>query len=116
MGFDLLLTLRVEIDSADPPLDLIVADVVKPFEARAGDRPDPVVGDQKVLFPPHEDVLAIPPPFEREIVLLGFVFQGLKGGEALPVALVDLFGGTPVRMLGDEGVGGTNEFALEIGG
>jgi hypothetical protein len=56
-----LLALRVEVDTTDPTLDLIEADVIEPLKRRTLDTTQLVVWNKEVLFPAHEDVLLLPP-------------------------------------------------------
>lgn len=62
----ILLALGVEVNPTDTPVALVEADVVEALETRARDRLDPVVGHEKVLFPAHENVLALLVVFEGE--------------------------------------------------
>ena len=56
---DSLFALTVEIYSIHLSLDLIETDIIEPFETGTVDRPDSVIGHEKVFFPAHEDVLAL---------------------------------------------------------
>lgn len=62
----ILLTLRVEVNPTDTPVNLIKTDVVEPLEAGACDRLDAVIWHEEVFFPAHEDVLALLVVLERE--------------------------------------------------
>ena len=62
----ILLTLRMEINPTDTPVNLIKTDVVEPLEAGACDRLDAVIWHEEVFFPAHEDVLALLVVLERE--------------------------------------------------
>lgn len=56
---NILLALRVKIDTIHLALFLIKANIIKALEARTVDGAHPVVRHQEVFFPAHEDVLAL---------------------------------------------------------
>lgn len=66
----------MEVDPADGSLHLVEADVVEPFEARAGDLAHPVVGDEERLLPAHEDVLALRAVLVVEVGFLRLFGEG----------------------------------------
>lgn len=55
-----LLALRMEVNPTHAPNTLVKADIVEPLKARPRNRAHPMVRDEKVLLPAHEDVLALP--------------------------------------------------------
>jgi hypothetical protein len=58
-GLNSLLTLRMKVYPAHFALYLIEANIVEPFKAGPRNSSHPMVGDQEVLLPPHEYVLAL---------------------------------------------------------
>jgi len=109
----ILLTLRVEINPTDTPINLIKTNVVKPFKAGACDRLDAVVRHEEVFFPAHEDVLALLVVFEREGRRFGRFCQRTPGWEPRPVLQIDFFRGAPGGVGGFEEVFGADDFAFE---
>lgn len=76
-----------------------------------------MVRHQKVLLPPHEEVLALEVVFEGEGAgarARGFG-QGAEGGEAGPVLEVDFLAAVPGGVGGAEEVLGADDFAFEEG-
>lgn len=49
----------MEVNSTDCPLHLVEANIVESLEAGARNGPHPVVWHEEMLFPPHENVLAL---------------------------------------------------------
>lgn len=58
MGYALL-ALRVEVNPAHAPTPLVKADVIKPLKTRSRNRAYPVIRDEEVLLPAHEDILTL---------------------------------------------------------
>lgn len=109
----ILLTLRMEINPTNTPINLIKTNVIKPLETGARDRLDAVVRHEEVLFPAHEDVLALLVVFQREGGRFGGFGERAPGWEARPVLQVDFFGGAPGGVGGFEEVFGADDFAFE---
>ena len=105
----------MKINPAHAPAALVKADVIKPLEARARDRPHAVVGDEEVLLPAHEDVLALREVRDVQVALARGLGEGAEGLELGPVLEVDLVGRAPVFVLGEEGVFGADDLAFEVG-
>jgi len=59
MEIFLLLTLRMEIDTADIARDLIEANVVEAFETGSGNSPHTMIRNEEVFLPPHKDILSL---------------------------------------------------------
>lgn len=82
----LLLAALVEIDAADLAAHLVEADVIEPLEAGADDGPDAVVGNEEVLLPAHEYVLALGDVLDEHLAALaGLLGEGTERGELGPV-------------------------------
>jgi len=109
-----LFALGVEVDTVDAALDLVEADVVEALEAGAVDGAHAVIGHEEVLLPAHEEVFLLGPGARQGIWARSVLGQGLVGREAGPMLAVDLFGGPPLGMLGDEGVVAADDFALKV--
>jgi len=105
----------MEIDAAHAPGDLVEADVVEAFEASSADLPDPVIGDQKVFLPSHENVLPLCPVLVVEIRFLGLRLNGALGWESAPVMMIGFLSCAPILVLGLEGIFRPNEFAFKVG-
>ena len=113
----ILLALGMEVNPTNTPITLIKTNIIKPFETGARDRLDAVVRHKEVLFPAHEDVLALLVVLERERRrFFGRFGQGPPGGEARPVLQVDFFRRAPGGVGGFEEVFGADDFAFEEGG
>lgn len=54
-----LLALRMEVNPAHGPTPLVKADVIKTLEARSRNCAHPVIRDEEMLLPAHEDILAL---------------------------------------------------------
>jgi hypothetical protein len=109
----ILLTLRMEINPTNTPIDLIKANIIKPFKTSARDGLDAVVRHEEVFFPAHENVLALLVVFQRERGRFGGFCQWAPGWEACPVLKVDFFRGAPGGVCGFEEVFGADDFAFE---
>ena len=109
----ILLTLRMEINSTDTPINLIKTNVIEALEAGACDCLDAVVWHEEIFFPAHEDVLALLVVFQCEGWRFGGFCQRAPGREARPVLQVDFFRGAPGGVSGFEEVFGADYFAFE---
>lgn len=109
----ILLTLRMEINPTNTPINLIKTNVVKTLETRTRDRLHAVVRHKEVLFPAHEDMLALLVIFQREGGRFGGFGKRAPGREARPVLEVDFFRGAPGGVCGFEEVFGADDFAFE---
>lgn len=109
-----LFALGVEVNAIHITLDLVKGDVVESLEARSRDGPHSVVGDQKVLLPPHEDGVLLGNVVDVYGSSTGGFLVGAEGVKLRPVAKVHLVAGSPVLMLGEETVLGTDDFTLKI--
>lgn len=110
----LLLAPTVEIDSTDAALPLVEADVVEPLEAGAVDGAHPVVGDEEVLLPAHEDVVLVVQVLDVHGALAGMLGIGAERRELVPVVQVDLLGRAPAVVVRDEVVLGPDDLALKV--
>lgn len=113
---NLLLALRMEVNALDAARNLIEADVVKALKARTVDGPHPVVRDQEVFFPTHEEMLLLHPIFRNELGPRRVFREGLVCRESTPVLPVHLLVGAPFRMLCDKSVLAADYLAFEEGG
>lgn len=109
------LALAVEINAIDLPLDLIKTDIVKPLEARATYGSHSVIGDEEMLFPAHEDMLALGNVLYHNCgtptCLLGVWSEGRELG---PVGQVGLVVGPPALVFCHEAILVPNDLALEV--
>lgn len=114
MADDVLFALGVEVYPADFSLDLVEADVVEALETRAGYGPNSMIGDQKVFLPSHEDMFSLGGVSNQHGALACLLLEGTEGREFGPMTQVDLYIGTPIIMLREEGVLRPNDFALKV--
>lgn len=109
------LALAVEINAIDLPLDLIKTNIVKTLEARTTDGSHPMIGDEEMLFPAHEYVLALGNVLDHNCgapaCLLGV---GSEGREFGPVGQVGLVVGPPALVFCHEAVPVPDDLALKI--
>lgn len=105
----------MEIDTANAAHLLVKADVVEALEAGAVDSAHPVVGDEEVLLPAHEDVLLVVQVWDVHGSLSGALGVGPERRELVPVIQVNLLTGAPVMVVRDEVVLGPDDLALEVG-
>jgi hypothetical protein len=106
----------VEVDPADLSLDLVKTNVVETFEACPSDCPDPVVRDQEVFFPTHEDMVPLGNVSYDDWAFACLFLVWPEGMELGPVVYVYLVGRAPVLVLCYETVLGSDDFAFEVGG
>jgi hypothetical protein len=100
-----LLAFTVKVNAAHLPLHLVEADVVEALEASPIDGPNPVVGDEKVLLPAHEDVFPLVNVLDVRLPALARLLMILpECGELGPVGEIDLLVCAPALVLGDEAV------------
>lgn len=105
----------MEVYPANRPFYLIEADVVESLEARAGDRPDPVIGYEEVFLPPHEDVVPLRPVSESEVWVSGILAERSPRWKSRPVVEICFFGCAPGRVSGYERVLRTDHFSFKVG-
>jgi hypothetical protein len=89
MRYDLLLTLCVEIYSANCSLNLVEADVIEAFEARTTDCSDSVIRYQEVFLPSHEYVVSLAHIWDVKVALLRRLLQWSESGKFSPMLEVD---------------------------
>lgn len=112
----LLFTVFVEVDPANLTAHLVEANIIETLEASAVDGTDTVVGDEEVLLPSHEYVLALQHVLNKDLAALASLLRERpEGGELGPVRQVVLVAGAPRRVLGLEAVLASDDFALEVG-
>lgn len=109
----------MEINPTDSPTTLVKTNIVKPLKARSRNRFDPMIRNQKVLFPSHEQVLALVESVhvggDLRWSFLGGFCERSPGGETGPVLHVDFFGGAPGGVICAEEVLWANDLAFEEG-
>lgn len=103
----------MEIDPAYGSFHLIEADIVKALKTGSGNCPHPMIRDQKVLFPPHEDMLTLRKVSVREIRFLGLLRERPPGRKSGPMMHIGLFCSTPRLMARLEGMFGADDFPFE---
>jgi hypothetical protein len=109
------LALAVEINAIDLSLDLIKTNIVKTLEARATDSPHPVVGNKEMLFPAHENMLALCYILYHNCGTPTCLFGvRSKGGELGPVGQIGLIVGPPAFMFCNEAILVPDNLALEV--
>lgn len=108
----------MEIDTRDAASPLIKTDVVEAFKGSATNALDPMIRDEEVLLPPHEQVVSIEVVAQRERcgTVLRISGQGLEGRETSPMCQIDLFGTVPRRVGCAEEMLGADDFAFEESG
>jgi hypothetical protein len=95
----------VKVNAAHFPLHLVEADVVEALEASPIDGPNPVVGNEKVFLPAHEDVLPLVNILDVRLHALARLLMVLpERGELGPVREVDGLVCAPALVLSDEAV------------
>lgn len=111
------LALAVEVNAIDLSMDLIKTNIIEALKARPGDGAHAMVGDEEVLFPAHENVLALGDVLDDDRRASAGLFRvGAEGRELGPMRQVGLVVGAPVVVLGHEAVLVPDDFALEVGG
>jgi hypothetical protein len=81
----ILLTLRMEVNPTNTPINLIETDVIKPLETRARNSLHAMIRHEEVFFPAHEDVFALLVILQREGGRFGGFSQRAPGREACPM-------------------------------
>jgi len=106
----------MKINALNMTRKLVKLYVIKPLKASAGDMSNPMIRNQKVFLPSHEDVLSLIPIRRDEgRILLGRA-ERVEVDKSLPVLEVGLLRTTPFGTIGLEGVARGNHFAFEVGG
>jgi hypothetical protein len=113
---NLLLTLRVVINAFHATRHLIETNVVEALKTCAVDGLHPMVRDQKVLLPAHEEVFFLHQIFGHQLRPRRVFGEGLICRELGPVLPIDLLVGPPLRMLRYECVFASNDLAFEVRG
>lgn len=108
--------LRMEVDTADASLNLIEANVVEPFEAGTGDRSNPVIRHEEILFPPHKNMFALRKVAVCKIGPLGLFRKRFPSRKSGPVVYVCLFVRTPFFITSLKSVLGSNYFTFKESG
>lgn len=105
----------MKIDAANFSLDLIETNIIKTFEACTRYCAYPMVRDEEVFLPTHEDILSLRhiPNDNRPFTSLFLIRP--KGIELTPMAQVNLWAGTPTVMVGEKAVLGSNNLSLKVG-
>jgi len=105
----------MEIYTADLAAHLVETNVVEALEAGALDGADAVVGDEEVLLPAHEYVLALGDVLDEHLAALARLLgEGAEGGELGPVRQVVLVAGAPRWVLRLEAVLCPDDLAFEV--
>jgi len=81
--------LNMVIVTRNLPSTTLVTDVVEAGKTRARDVIDTMVGDQKVLLPPHKYAILVT-KVVLEAILVEDVYVRVEGGEQLPVLAVNM--------------------------
>lgn len=85
----------MKVNAGNGSLDLVKTDIVEPLEAGAGYCAHAMIGDEKVLLPAHEDVIALGEIPIGEIRFFGLSSQRAPCREPGPVVHVCFLGRTP---------------------
>lgn len=91
----ILFALCVKIDPGDGSFDLVKTDIVEALETSSGYCAHAMVGDQKVLLPAHEDMIALGEIPIGEIRFFGLSGQRSPCWKPSPVVHVCFLGRTP---------------------
>jgi hypothetical protein len=105
----------MEIYAANISGDLIKADIVEPFEAGPGDRPNSMIWHEEVLLPPHEDVFPLSEIFAAEVGLPSLFRQRQIRRKSVPVLIVYLLGRSPFLILSAECIFSADHLSFKIG-
>lgn len=103
----------MEIYSTHTTFNLVEAYIIETFKACAGDSLYAMVGDEKVLFPSHEEVLTLCIIFKREVGGFRALSKRAPGWKARPMLQINFFRRTPGRMCRSEEVLGPNYFTFK---
>lgn len=109
----------MEINPTDCPLHLVKANIVESLKAGARDGPNPVVRHEEMLFPSHENMLALGDVLHDDLRRSGRAPRLLgvwtESRELGPVGKVGAECGAPVSVTGGECVFmAAYDFAFEI--
>ena len=113
---NILFALCVEVNSADGTRHLVETYIVKPFETSPHNLPHPVIRNEKVFFPPHEDVFSLRAVLVVEIRLFRLFGQRPPRRESRPVLHVGFVCGAPRFVFCLNSVFRADNLAFEIGG
>ena len=113
-GFDALLALGMEVYPADTAGTLVKADIIEPLKACAGNGAYAVVWDKEMLFPAHEDVLALRQVWNVQVALASCLAERSERIKLGPVLQVHFVRRAPVLMFSEKGVFRANYLAFEV--
>ena len=113
---NVLLAIRMEVDTIDGTSHLIETYIIESFETCAADFAYTVVWNQELLFPTHEHVLAITTVFVVKIWFLGLFGKRPPGRETCPMFHVFFITCTPIAVSSLEGILGTDNFTFKESG
>jgi hypothetical protein len=105
----------MEVNPAHAPNPLVKADIIEALETRPRNRAYPVVRDEEVLLPAHEDVLSLRQVGDVQVPPPRSLAEGPERLELRPVLQVHFVRRAPVVVLGEEGVLRPDDLALEVG-
>lgn len=115
MGCCVLLTLRMEIYTADFPFHLVETDIVKTFKASSCDSPYSMIGNQEMLLPSHEYVLILCDIRNGDWASTSMFLKRSKGTELGPVTEIDFCVCSPVFVFCEERIFRSDDLTLKIG-
>ena len=88
----------MKVDTADMPGFLVEADIIEALKASSIDRLDAMVGDEKMLLPPHEDMLSLGPILEAKVGMFGLFRKRSPRWKSVPMLHVHALVGAPLRV------------------
>lgn len=103
----------MEIYTADGSLHLVEADIIESLEASPGNRPHPVVRDEKIFLPPHENMFTLGEIPVAEIRSLCLLREWSPCWEPSPVVHIGFLRCTPCFVSRLEGMLGPDDFPFE---
>jgi hypothetical protein len=89
----------MKVNSADSALTLVEADVVEAFKTCSTYGSHTVVWYQKVLFPPHENVLPLRQAVDMQVSFARLFLIRAKSVELSPMLEINFIGRSPVFVL-----------------
>lgn len=104
----------MKVNSAHAPTPLVKADIIEALKTRPCNRAHPVIRDEEVLLPAHEDVLALRQVGDVQVPPPRSSAEGAKRLELRPVLQVHLVRRAPVVVLRQKRVLRSDDLALKV--
>lgn len=105
----------MKINPTNLPFELVETNVVKAFKASSGDSSDSVIRHKEMFLPAHEDVFFLSDVRNSHWSFTCMFMKRSKSAELCPMAKVNLHICSPIFVLCEKTVFGSDNFPFKIG-